>query len=623
MRALILLVALSLAAIANAGPSGRIVGGFQTVIEQYPFSAALLNLQAGNNFRQRCGGSIINNRAILTAAHCLEGSSNAAWRIRVGSTNAHSGGVLHQPNRITIHPNYRRATLDSDIALLRSSTNYVFNQRVRPGSIAGSNYNVPDNTGVWAIGWGATAYMGVQAEQLRHVQILTINQSSCRNSYAVIPRTVTDNMLCTGWTQGFRGQCHGDSGSPVIHGNVIVGVTSWGEMCAQPRFPSVNVRVNRFTSWITSNNGIGIYRSRVGSTWAHSGGSVHNTVRIANQPNWNPCTLDNDITLLQVASVFPLGVRRVTVTIRAAPSSASMDSEPDHVQNPLSGGCAPAGWTWAAVTPAPGTLVDLSFTTTISKIFSNMHRVTVLFLLGLSAVIAASEERIVGGSVTTIDRYPFAVAILRIMNNNWIQNCGGTIINNRSVLSAAHCFSGNAGNFRSRVGSTWAHSGGSVHNTARIANHPNYNPRTLDNDISVIRVASVFALGGNVRAGSIAGSNYNLADNQAVWAIGWGLTSFGGAPSEQLRQVQIWTVNQNTCRTRYTSAGFTITDNMLCAGWLDVGGRDTCSRDSGGPLIHNNVIVGVVSFGNRCALPRYPGVYARVSRYTSWIQGNA
>ncbi|GBP49563.1 Trypsin CFT-1 [Eumeta japonica] len=89
---------------------------------------------------------------------------------------------------------------------------------------------------------------------------------------------------------------------------------------------------------------------------------------------------------------------------------------------------------------------------------------------------------------------------------------------------------------------------------------------------------------------------------------------------EQLRHVQIWTINQNTCRSRYAERGWAITDNMLCSGWLDVGGRDQCSQDSGGPLLHNNVVVGVCSFGIECAHPRFPGVNARVSRYTAWIQ---
>lgn len=92
--------------------------------------------------------------------------------------------------------------------------------------------------------------------------------------------------------------------------------------------------------------------------------------------------------------------------------------------------------------------------------------------------------------------------------------------------------------------------------------------------------------------------------------------------SEQLRHVQIWTVNQAVCRSRYARIG-AITDNMLCSGWLDVGGRDQCQGDSGGPLLHNNVIVGVSSWGQGCADKNFPGVNTRVSRYSSWIQSNS
>ncbi|KPI95066.1 PREDICTED: trypsin, alkaline C-like [Papilio xuthus] len=255
-------------------------------------------------------------------------------------------------------------------------------------------------------------------------------------------------------------------------------------------------------------------------------------------------------------------------------------------------------------------------------------RITLLLLaLGLAVVAAVprNPQRIVGGSTTNISRYPFGAALLYSWGgSNFRQACGGTILNNRSILTAGHCvWRDSANQWRIRVGSTNANSGGVVHNINRIIMHPNYNSRNLDNDIAILRSSSNFAFNNNVRAGSIAGSNYNLADNQAVWAIGWGAIAFKGQSSEQLRHVQIWTVNQNVCRQRYATRGSTVTDNMLCSGWLDVGGRDQCQGDSGGPLIHNNVVVGVCSWGHECALAYFPGVNARVSRYTSWIQSNA
>ncbi|KAJ8736112.1 hypothetical protein PYW08_006768 [Mythimna loreyi] len=253
-------------------------------------------------------------------------------------------------------------------------------------------------------------------------------------------------------------------------------------------------------------------------------------------------------------------------------------------------------------------------------------RLLALLALCFAAVAAvpSNPQRIVGGSLTTIDRYPSIVALLfSWTTSNHRQACGGTIINNRSILTAAHCTIGDpASRWRIRVGSTWANSGGVVHNTNSIINHPQYNSNTYNNDIAVLRSASTFTFNNNARAAPIAGSNYNLADNQVVWAAGWGTTSQGGSSSEQLRHVELRTINQATCRNNYATRGVAITDNMLCSGWSG-GGRDQCQGDSGGPLYHNGNVVGVCSFGIGCAQAQFPGVNARVSRYASWITSNA
>nr|AAX62035.1 trypsin-like serine protease [Ostrinia nubilalis] len=255
-------------------------------------------------------------------------------------------------------------------------------------------------------------------------------------------------------------------------------------------------------------------------------------------------------------------------------------------------------------------------------------RTFIVLLLGLAAVSAYPKniQRIVGGSITSINQYPEMASLLFSWGTTGhSQACGGTILNNRAILTAAHCTIGDApARWRTRVGSTNANSGGTELATQTIINHPNYNGWTIDNDVSIIRTALNIPIGSStVQVGRIAGANYNLADNQIVWATGWGRTSSGGPVSEQLRHVQIWTINQAICRQRYATVGDTITDNMLCSGWLDVGGRDQCQGGSGGPLFHNGVVVGVCSWGRGCAQAFFPGVNARVSRFTSWIQNNA
>ncbi|XP_050349083.1 trypsin CFT-1-like [Nymphalis io] len=245
--------------------------------------------------------------------------------------------------------------------------------------------------------------------------------------------------------------------------------------------------------------------------------------------------------------------------------------------------------------------------------------------VGLATVSSQPSMRIMGGTLTTIESYPYITSLLRSQNMvSYSQTCAGSILTNRAILSAAQCFVGDTTiHWRIQAGSTWANSGGTVYNIERIISHPNFNARTFDSNIAILRTATPLMFSNTVSNGHIAGTTYQLLDNQAVWALGWGATSFGGAKSEQLRHVQIWTVNQQQCINRYAALGYTITDNMLCSGWLDVGGRDQCQDDAGGPLIHNSIIVGVCSWGHQCGLARYPGVNTRVSRFTPWIQANA
>ncbi|XP_023951067.2 trypsin, alkaline C-like [Bicyclus anynana] len=254
---------------------------------------------------------------------------------------------------------------------------------------------------------------------------------------------------------------------------------------------------------------------------------------------------------------------------------------------------------------------------------------TIYLFLGIFVSLAFSapsgQERIVGGSITTINNYPFAVSLQLTRNNvNFNHQCGGTILNNRSMVSAAHCWVNNpvASRYRCRAGSTTKSSGGWSHNVAQLFGHPHYSPRNHDNDIGVVRVATAFQLGAaTVRAGNIARSNHNVPENRDVIAIGWGFISTNGPLSEQLRHVVLRTVNQARCNRDF---GGSITANMLCANWHD-GRRSICFGDSGTGLIMNNVVIGISSFigWDGCGSTRFPAVFARISRYEAWIRNHA
>ncbi|KAH9628343.1 hypothetical protein HF086_015873 [Spodoptera exigua] len=261
------LVFAALCIVAVTGiPSQRVIGGSLVMVENHP---SIVSLQTWdwftNMFWQACGGVIINNRAILTAAHCLHGDNVSQWRIRIGTSFANAWGQVHLINRHIAHPLYSSRTLDHNIAILHSVTTFTFNNEARPGSIAGPNYHVADNQGVWAVGWGQiyqcseprspsnTHERRVDSEVLRQVQQLVINQQTCRNNYAARNIAITENMLCAGWHTNGRGHCDTDSGNPLYHNGVVVGIFAFSVGIAQANFPSVHTRVSNYASWITAN----------------------------------------------------------------------------------------------------------------------------------------------------------------------------------------------------------------------------------------------------------------------------------------------------------------------------------------------------------------------------------
>ncbi|KAJ2948330.1 hypothetical protein O0L34_g7570 [Tuta absoluta] len=257
-------------------------------------------------------------------------------------------------------------------------------------------------------------------------------------------------------------------------------------------------------------------------------------------------------------------------------------------------------------------------------------RTALIFLLGLAVVSALPTDpsRIVGGTFTEIEQYPFVVALLRSASGVvYTHNCGGTIINERAVLTAAHCVMDDNEPFQwlSRVGSSAKSSGGQVHNTEAIIIYPEFNRSNLDKDITVIRIVGTFSFGNSVQPGYIAPPNYPIRDNAPVWSVGWGtICNEFCASAEYLKHVMVWIVNKDVCKQRYAERNMEVNENMLCSGRLDLGGRDACQGDSGGPLIHNNnVIIGVTSWGYSCAHPNYPGITARVPVFYNWIMAQS
>jgi len=204
-------------------------------------------------------------------------------------------------------------------------------------------------------------------------------------------------------------------------------------------------------------------------------------------------------------------------------------------------------------------------------------------------------------------------------------SCGGSVIDRNWVITAGHCVYGNlnAGSYSVKAGAfQYTESTASVQQVrvSQIYLHPNYG-QTPVNDIALIRLATPLSYTNQVQPVCLPTvDSTQTTPPSTAWVTGWGTTTSGGQVSPQLKQVNVPFVSYTSCRNSY---GTSINDNLMtCAG---IAGKDSCQGDSGGPMVaqSNNgswFEYGIVSWGRGCALAGYPGVYARMSAFCSWIQ---
>ncbi|XP_053212692.1 trypsin-1-like isoform X2 [Panonychus citri] len=215
---------------------------------------------------------------------------------------------------------------------------------------------------------------------------------------------------------------------------------------------------------------------------------------------------------------------------------------------------------------------------------------------------------------------------------NGRQHCGATIINDRYVLTAAHCLV-IPGKRAVKVGGLFWYSG-VTYPVTRIIVHPGYSSNSMKNDIGLAELSEPIKFTNGARNGNGAICPVCLPDQDQEFsgtlvASGWGAIREGGSKSDKMKWVQLSWLRSNICTDAYPHYK---ANTQICAGFI-TGGRDTCQGDSGGPLVKfakmkpdekekRAFLVGIVSNGNGCARPGYPGIYTKVSSYLSWIQSH-
>ncbi|XP_062274547.1 coagulation factor VII [Scomber scombrus] len=231
------------------------------------------------------------------------------------------------------------------------------------------------------------------------------------------------------------------------------------------------------------------------------------------------------------------------------------------------------------------------------------------------------SSRIVGGVLEKQGGSPWQVLIRRSDGYGF---CGGTLVSDRWVVSAAHCFAETAdhvtiGDYDKRR----LDPGEQLIKVQQVMVHPHFHSFTFDSDIALLYLATPVVRGPTAVPACLPDphlSKYLLkADNRGL-VTGWGATKFMGKSSRFLRKVVLPVVSYRDCTM---STEQVITDNMFCAGYLKAG-IDACSGDSGGPFVVNYrgtwFLTGVVSWGEECAARGKYGVYTRLGNFLSWIR---
>ncbi|CAF3672859.1 unnamed protein product [Rotaria sordida] len=244
---------------------------------------------------------------------------------------------------------------------------------------------------------------------------------------------------------------------------------------------------------------------------------------------------------------------------------------------------------------------------------------------GCAQTSASTHHRIVGGTQAKPHSWPWIVSVRQYGSHI----CGGVLITDRHVLTAAHCFPsyhpGNRKHYSFAMGHHRIQEKYFVAKAKRIVLHASYNTNGKSiNDIALIELDQIVDF-NNSRFGFICLPLKHVSEGEAyppigkeTWVVGWGTTRYEGQVSQVLMQVTVPITTNKGCKEVITTPA-----KQVCAGY-DKGGKDSCQGDSGGPLVLDIgqgvfELIGLVSFGIGCAKYMKPGIYTRVSSYIDWI----
>ncbi|XP_044762151.1 trypsin 3A1-like isoform X2 [Coccinella septempunctata] len=222
------------------GKQGRIVGGYEARIKDFPY---MVSVQVFG--RHQCGGALIKPNYVVTAAHCY--IPGLRYVVKAGVDDLQTEGVESKVLEVTTHPQYNNVLLDYDVAVMKLETPL----KCIPGKI--QMVRLPDYSDdvplTWGkvIGWGETYNVKEKENKLRALNLEVYRQEVCED---VEMFQMMDSMFCAGHFTGVKDSCNGDSGGPFVIGGTLYGVVSHGSKKCAIGFPGVYTKIPFVVNWI-------------------------------------------------------------------------------------------------------------------------------------------------------------------------------------------------------------------------------------------------------------------------------------------------------------------------------------------------------------------------------------
>ncbi|XP_070150766.1 transmembrane protease serine 9-like [Polyergus mexicanus] len=528
--------------------------------------------------KHACGGSILNESYVLTAAHCV--LKYGKLKVLAGKHHISKNEDTQQEvavEKAFVYEDYPGGVAPYDIAILKLKTPLIFNERVSAVFLPQQN-EIRTGNAVLS-GWGSISknLRPVLPDALQKVTVPLLDNLSCLNKFPnnIIGKKpeLYDSQICTD-SVGEVSACSGDSGGPLVQFEnntpIQIGIVSWGVLpCGVNHVPSVYTRVASYVDWIKMTIWLDMVKPNI--TWI--------------------CIDYNGLSMQSYYRTELLS--KMSIKCNHFAELASIDKM------------------------SPKAIVFFALLTVAFAGPAVLHKPH----LGLRVPFL---PQVVGGSEAPKNGYPFIVSLQQYDSHF----CAGSIINSQWVITAAHCILA-VNSFIVKSGKHNILITEDTEQTAQIAKtfvHENYQGGVGPFDIGLVKLQTPLKLTKEVQPIDLPEPGSNPTEDAIL--CGWGSVSESWLPDmpEKLQCVDLHYIDLDVCdeAVKRLTGSSPVHETNVCTGPL-TGGISACSGDSGGSLFsiieEKPVLTGIVSWGIiPCGTLGAPSVYTGVSKYISWIQ---